>query len=61
MRRAARIVAAIAALAAVLAVVDCTGRFFRIDSCLDGGGRWNYNARVCEPAPAAPSLVLHQP
>lgn len=25
-------------------------RFFKIDSCLDSGGRWNYDTEMCEYA-----------
>lgn len=24
-------------------------RFLRIDDCLDGGGRWDYEKNICEP------------
>ncbi|MBD8530820.1 MULTISPECIES: hypothetical protein [unclassified Massilia] len=61
MRLAARIAVAIAILAAVLAMVDCTGRFFRIDSCLDRGGRWDYDEDACDQAPTVPGLVPLQP
>jgi hypothetical protein len=50
MRRALRIAAFIGAATAVLAMANCAGRFFRIDSCLDGGGRWDYDAQACKTA-----------
>ena len=50
MRRMLRIAAFIAAVVAALAMINCIGRFFRIDSCLDNGGRWDYGMQTCEAA-----------
>lgn len=35
-------------LAALFIVHDCNPDFLSIDSCLDSGGRWNYETRNCE-------------
>ena len=43
---------ALIALIVVVAVsigILYLNRFLRIDDCLDGGGRWDYEKNTCEP------------
>ena len=42
------ILAVILALGVILSVAWIRGQI-KIDSCLDNGGRWNYEQKVCEP------------
>ena len=42
------IIAVILALGVILSVAWIRGQI-KIDSCLDNGGRWNYEQKVCEP------------
>ena len=51
-RRLKRIGAFLLAAGLVLALAStCVSvvRFVRADACLDGGGRWNEEKRLCEP------------
>ncbi len=34
-------------LTALFVSYDCDPDFLKIDSCLDAGGRWDYEERVC--------------
>jgi hypothetical protein len=41
----------VVSILAIWAAFDFDPYFFHIDSCLDGGGRWNEEIHECEPAP----------
>lgn len=46
-----RIITGLIAVIAALAIIGTglwLGRFLAIDSCLDDGGRWNYDRDECE-------------
>lgn len=49
-RRLSIALAVVLLLLLVLAVPSC-GRWWRIDQCLDAGGRWNDEQDVCEYQP----------
>ena len=51
-RRLSMSLAVVLLLLLVLAVAYC-GRWWRIDQCLDAGGRWNDEQDVCEYPPGS--------
>jgi hypothetical protein len=44
-----RIIMAVVVAAILLIAAIWLGRSLRIDACLDGGGRWDYEKNICEP------------
>ena len=42
-------------------VYDCKPDYRSIDACLDFGGAWNYEARLCEQAPTPLPTALPFP
>lgn len=48
MRHLKPILAVIGLLLIAILVYTYVSDFLRVDACLDGGGRWNHDASVCE-------------